>query len=192
VAVARSVHARPHERGKSTPRPGDRRSDVADAGTVAESRNPQFKVGDKVVGYLGWQEYGVSDGSGIYKVDTRVIPLRPTSPVGMPRDGLVRTEEDHRTEGGETILVSRHGAVGSVVGQLAKLAGCRPSASPAGGECSYAWCSSVRRLHRLQVQDVNRALKDAAPQASMATSKTSVHHHGRGAAAHERVGASRM
>ena len=51
------------------------------AGEVVESRNPAFAAGDQVVAYLGWQEYGVSDGTGVYKVDTRHVPLP-----GVPRD----------------------------------------------------------------------------------------------------------
>jgi NADPH-dependent curcumin reductase CurA len=139
------------------------------AGTVAESRNPQFKVGDKVVGYLGWQEYGVSDGQGIYKVDTRVIPLSAhLGPVGMPGVtawyGLKKVIEPKE---GETILVSAAtGAVGSVVGQLAKLAGCR-AVGIAGGKdkCSYAVIElGFDACIDYKSQDVNRALKDAAPQ----------------------------
>jgi len=139
------------------------------AGTVAESRNPQFKVGDKVVGYLGWQEYGVSDGSGIYKVDTRVIPLSAyLGPVGMPGVtawyGLKKIIEPKE---GETILVSAAtGAVGSVVGQLAKLAGCRAVGIAGGAEkCSYAVVQlGFDACIDYKAQDVNRALKDAAPQ----------------------------
>jgi len=139
------------------------------AGTVAESRHPQFKVGDKVVGYLGWQEYGVSDGSGIYKVDTRVIPLSAyLGPVGMPGvTAWYGLNKIIAPKAGETILVSAAtGAVGSVVGQLAKLAGCRAVGIAGGTEkCRYAEvelgfdaCIDYKR------QDVNRALKDAAPQ----------------------------
>ena len=139
------------------------------AGTVAESRNPQFKVGDKVVGYLGWQEYGVSDGQGIYKVDTRVIPLSAyLGPVGMPGVtawyGLKKIIEPKE---GETVLVSAAtGAVGSVVGQLAKLAGCR-AVGIAGGKdkCSYAVIElGFDACIDYKSQDVSRALKDAAPQ----------------------------
>jgi NADPH-dependent curcumin reductase CurA len=52
--------------------------DVMVGGTVGEvvqTRNPKFKSGDKVVGYLGWQLYGVSDGAMLQKVDDRHIPL---------------------------------------------------------------------------------------------------------------------
>jgi len=139
------------------------------AGTVIESRNPQFKPGDKVVGYLGWQEYGVSDGTGMMKVDTRVIPLSAyLGPVGMPGVtawyGLKRVLE---ARAGETIVVSAAaGAVGSVVGQLAKLAGCRAVGIAGGKEkCSYAVVElGFDACIDYKSQDVTRALKDAAPQ----------------------------
>jgi len=136
---------------------------------VAESRNPQFKTGDRVVGYLGWQEFAVSDGSGLYKVDTRVVPLAAyLGPVGMPGVtawyGLNRIIEPKQ---GETVLVSAAtGAVGSVVGQLAKLAGCRAVGIAGGAEkCSYAVVQlGFDACIDYKTQDVNRALKDAAPQ----------------------------
>ncbi len=54
-------------------------------GEVAASKNPKWNVGDKVVGMFGWQEYGVTDGGGIQKVDTTHIPLSAyLGSVGMP------------------------------------------------------------------------------------------------------------
>ena len=106
------------------------------AGEVVESRHPDFAVGDQVVGYLGWQEYGVSDGRQLMKVDTAHIPLSAyLGAVGMPGVtawyGLNRIIEP---KAGETIVVSAAaGAVGSVVGQLAKLSSCR-AVGIAGGE----------------------------------------------------------
>lgn len=139
------------------------------AGTVVESRHPQYKPGDKVVAYLGWQEYGVSDGNGVYKVDTRVVPLSAyLGPVGMP--GVTAWIGLHKfiePKAGETILVSAaSGAVGSVVGQLAKLAGCRAVGIAGGAEkCSYAVVElGFDACIDYKSQDVGRALKDAAPQ----------------------------
>lgn len=139
------------------------------AGTVVESRHPKFKAGDAVVGYLGWQEYGVSDGAGLYKVDTTHIPLSAyLGAVGMPGVtawyGLNRIIEPRA---GETIVVSAaSGAVGGVVGQLAKLAGCRAVGIAGGREkCDYV----VNELKfdaciDYKNEDVGKALKAAVPQ----------------------------
>jgi hypothetical protein len=138
------------------------------AGEVVESRHPKFAVGDQVVGYLGWQEYGISDGSQLMKVDTAHVPLSAyLGAVGMPGVtawyGLNRIIEP---KAGETVVVSAaSGAVGSVVGQLAKLSSCR-AVGIAGGEekCRYAVeelgfdaCIDYKR------EDVGQALKAAAP-----------------------------
>lgn len=110
------------------------------AGEVVESRNPSFAPGDLVVGMGGWQEYSVVSG-GVRKVDTTRIPLSAyLGPVGMPGVtawyGLNRICE---AKAGQTIAVSAaSGAVGSVVGQLAKATGCR-AVGFAGGpdKCRY-------------------------------------------------------
>jgi NADPH-dependent curcumin reductase len=109
-------------------------------GVIAESRNPAFAVGDAVVGTLGWQEYGISDGAMLRKVDP-ALPLSVyLGTVGMPGVtawyGLNRIIEPRA---GETVVVSAaSGAVGGVVGQLAKLAGSR-AVGIAGGpdKCRY-------------------------------------------------------
>ncbi|MCA3212483.1 MAG: NADP-dependent oxidoreductase [Burkholderiales bacterium] len=139
------------------------------AGEVIESRHARFHPGDLVVGYLGWQTHGVSDGSGLYKVDTAQVPLSAyLGAVGMPGVtgwyGLNRIIEP---KPGETVLVSAAaGAVGSAVGQLARIAGCR-AVGIAGGrdKCDYV----VRELGfdaciDYKSQDVGKALKQAAPQ----------------------------
>jgi len=110
-------------------------------GVVTESRNPAFKTGDSVVGVLGWQEYGTSDGRGLNKVDTSQVPLSAyLGALGMPGvtawyglNGIIEPKA------GETVVVSAaSGAVGSVVGQLAKAAGCRAVGIAGGAEkCRY-------------------------------------------------------
>jgi NADPH-dependent curcumin reductase CurA len=110
-------------------------------GEVVASSNPQFKVGDKVQGMLGWSEMGVSDGSMLRKVDTTHIPLSAyLGAVGMPgMTAWYGLTQIMQPKAGETIVVSAaSGAVGSVVGQLAKLRGCRAVGIAGGPEkCDY-------------------------------------------------------
>ena len=105
--------------------------DVMEGGTVGEvvaSDNPAFKVGDIVEGRLGWQEYGVSLGSNLRKIDPALAPISTANGIlGMPGltawFGLYEIGQPRPTE---TVVVSAaSGAVGQVVGQLAKLSGCR-------------------------------------------------------------------
>ena len=110
-------------------------------GVVEASKNPSFAVGDAVVGMFGWQEVGVSDGRGIQKVDTRHIPLSAyLGSVGMPGvTAWYGLNKIMHPKPGQTVAVSAaSGAVGSVVGQLAKLKGCR-AVGFAGGKdkCDY-------------------------------------------------------
>ncbi len=110
-------------------------------GEVVASKNTKFAVGDKLVGMLGWSEMGVSDGVLLRKLDTTHIPLSAyLGSVGMPGMtawyGLTQIMQPKE---GETIVVSAaSGAVGSVVGQLAKLRGCRAVGIAGGAEkCAY-------------------------------------------------------
>ena len=110
-------------------------------GVVEASKNASFAVGDNVVGMFGWQEVGVSDGRGIQKVDTRHIPLSAyLGSVGMPGvTAWYGLNKIMHPKPGQTVVVSAaSGAVGSVVGQLAKLKGCR-AVGFAGGKdkCDY-------------------------------------------------------
>lgn len=97
-------------------------------GEVVESNNPSFKVGDIVEGRLGWADYSVSKGNGIRKVDPSLAPISTAlGVVGMP--GLTAyfgLLDIGKPKEGETVVVSgAAGAVGMVVGQIAKLKGCR-------------------------------------------------------------------
>ena len=101
------------------------------AGEVVESHNPHFKVGDQVVGMGGWQEYQIVDATQrgvIQKVDTTHIPLSAyLGAVGMPGvTGWYGLTKIINPKAGETVVVSAaSGAVGGVVGQLAKVRGAR-------------------------------------------------------------------
>lgn len=110
-------------------------------GEIVESKNPKFAVGDKVVGMFGWAEMGVSDGTLLRKVDTAHIPLSAyLGAVGMPgMTAWYGLTQIMTPKEGETIVVSAaSGAVGSVVGQLAKQRGCRAVGIAGGKEkCDY-------------------------------------------------------
>lgn len=97
-------------------------------GEVVASNDPSLRPGDKVVGQLGWQLYGTGPAKGFLKVDTAKVPLSAyLGPVGMPGvTAWIGTYEFCRPKDGETLVVNAaSGAVGSVVGQLAKMKGAR-------------------------------------------------------------------
>ncbi len=110
-------------------------------GEVIESNNPKFKVGDIVTGAYGWQQYGCSDGTGVNKVDVSHVPMSAyLGVIGMPGvTAWIGLLDICRPKSGETVVVSAaSGAVGSAVGQIAKLNGCR-AVGIAGGKakCDY-------------------------------------------------------
>ncbi len=111
-------------------------------GVVEASNNPRFKPGDTVVGMGGWQRYFLSDGSNLNVVDARTIPIQAyLGTVGMPGvTAWYGLNTIIAPKAGETVLVSAAtGAVGSVVGQLARAAGARAIGIAGGPEkCTYA------------------------------------------------------
>ena len=114
------------------------------AGEVVASRHEKYAVGDKVIGSGGWQLFSIVDAGKpgvLRKVDTSRVPLAAyLGAVGMPGVtawlGLTRFIEP---KAGETVVVSAaSGAVGGVVGQLAKARGCRAVGIAGGAEkCAY-------------------------------------------------------
>jgi NADPH-dependent curcumin reductase CurA len=111
------------------------------AGVVEASNNPAFKPGDAVQGLFGVQHYALSNGERVVKVDTGQAPLeRWIGGLGMPGwtayFGLL---EVGQPKAGETVVVSAaSGAVGSVVGQIARIKGCRAVGIAGGPEkCRY-------------------------------------------------------
>jgi NADPH-dependent curcumin reductase len=111
-------------------------------GVVEASNNPRFKVGDAVVGAGGWQRYALGDGKTLRVVDAKAAPIQAyLGSLGMP--GVTAWYGLNRIiapKAGEAVLVSAAtGAVGSVVGQLAKQAGARTVGVAGGKEkCAYA------------------------------------------------------
>jgi NADPH-dependent curcumin reductase CurA len=145
------------------------------AGEVVASKNPNFAVGDKVVGMGGWQEYTLVDGTQrgvLQKVDTTHIPLSAyLGAVGMPGVtawmGLTQIIEPKE---GQTVVVSAaSGAVGGALGQLAKQRGCR-AVGLAGGpdKCRYVveelgFDACIDYKQHPDLKSLSKALKDACP-----------------------------
>lgn len=94
-------------------------------GEVVESNHPDFAAGDRVMGMLGWQEYALSDGQGINKVQAPLPDEAVLSIFALP--GLTATQglfNIGKPKAGETLIVTgAAGSVGSLVGQLAKADG---------------------------------------------------------------------
>jgi NADPH-dependent curcumin reductase CurA len=137
------------------------------AGEVVESRHSTLRVGDKVLTQLGWQLYGTTKEA--MRVDERRAPLSAYLGVlGMPgMTAYFGLKEIGQPKAGETVVVSAaSGAVGSVVGQLARLWGCR-AVGIAGGP---AKCEYVRKelgfdaCVDYKAGDLGAALKDACPK----------------------------
>jgi len=135
---------------------------------VVRSQHPGFVAGDYVLGYDGWQEYAVSDGQGVQKIDPSQGKLSYWLGVlGMP--GLTAYAallEIGRPKAGETVVVSAAaGAVGSVVGQIAKIKGCRVvGIAGSDAKCDFV----VKELHfdaciNYKTQDLGEALAKVCP-----------------------------
>ncbi len=97
-------------------------------GRVVASGHPGFAVGDEVTGMFGVQEYAVSDGRGVMKLDTGIAPL-PTYLGALGTTGLTAyfalLDTGKAKEGDIVVVSGAAGAVGSVAGQIAKIKGCR-------------------------------------------------------------------
>lgn len=110
-------------------------------GSVVESRDGNFREGETVVGMFGWQEYAVVAGASLRRIDPTVAPISTALGVlGIPGltayFGLLHIGQPRR---GETVLVSgAAGAVGMIVGQIAKIEGCCV-VGVAGAEAKVSW-----------------------------------------------------
>jgi NADPH-dependent curcumin reductase CurA len=140
------------------------------AGTVVASRHPGYGEGDKVMGMLGWQHYAISDGSNVTrKVQEADLPLSlslgvlglngVTAYFALLELGLPRA--------GDTVVVSTAaGSVGSAVGQIAKLMGCR-TVGITGGTTKVKLCREAFGYDEAidyKAGDVGATLKAACPR----------------------------
>ncbi len=95
---------------------------------VETSLHPDYQAGDLVLGFNGWQDYALSDGTGLTKLDPHLPqPSMALGILGMPGfTAYMGLLDIGQPKAGETLVVAAaSGAVGSVVGQIAKLKGCR-------------------------------------------------------------------
>jgi NADPH-dependent curcumin reductase CurA len=157
---ARASYAKPAELGQ-----------VMVGGTVSQvikSKHPGFVEGELVLGYNGWQEFAVSDGKGVRKIDSHQGPISYFLGIlGMPgMTAYVALLDIGRPMPGETVVVSAaSGAVGSVVGQIAKITGCRAVGIAGSHEkCAYVvndlgFDACINR----RTEDLDKALANACP-----------------------------
>ncbi|MFD8787590.1 NADP-dependent oxidoreductase [Kitasatospora sp. NPDC059599] len=145
--------------------------EVMRAGSVVEviaSDHPKFRVGDHVVGAFGVQEYAVSDGKGAITVDPALAPLSTyLGALGMPgMTAYFGLLDVGALKEGETVVVSgAAGAVGSMVGQIAKVKGCRV-VGIAGGPEKCALLTEELGFDAAidyRAEDVRKALRAHAP-----------------------------
>ena len=163
-------------RSYAAPQPLDEVMIGGTVGEVVESRHPRYAAGDPVVGMGGWQQYSVVDAAqpgALRKVDTSQVPLSAyLGAVGMPGvTAWVGLTQIIEPQPGQTVVVSAaSGAVGSVVGQLAKARGCRVVGIAGGHEkCRHVTeelgldaCIDYRQHGDLKA--LSQALKSACPQ----------------------------
>jgi NADPH-dependent curcumin reductase CurA len=138
-------------------------------GKVIESKHPQFKAGDFVYGGLGIQEYATVDGKGLSKVDPSVAPLPVhLSTLGMPgMTAYFGLLDIGKPQPGETVVVSgAAGAVGTVVGQIAKIKGCRVVGIAGGKQkCDYLTQTlGFDAAIDYKSEDVKKALRQHCPK----------------------------
>jgi NADPH-dependent curcumin reductase len=139
------------------------------AGRVLASNDPGFAVGDHVTGALGVQEYAAVKASQLVKVDTRVAPLPVfLGTLGMPgMTAYFGLLEVGQPEPGQTVVVSgAAGAVGSVVGQIARLKGCRAVGIAGGADkCAYLTAElGFDAAIDYKAADVRKALREHCPK----------------------------
>lgn len=138
-------------------------------GKVIQSNNAAFNEGDIVEGMFGWQEYAVSNGQGVRKIDPSLAPISTALGIlGMP--GLTAyfgLLEIGKPQPGETVVVSgAAGAVGSIVGQIAKIKGCR-AIGIAGADDKVAYLTGElgfdAAFNYKTVDDYHAKLKECCP-----------------------------
>jgi NADPH-dependent curcumin reductase CurA len=138
-------------------------------GQVVASKNPLFAIGKHVSGTFGVQEYFISEGKGLIEVDPRVAPL-PTFLNVLGMTGMTAyfglLETGHPQPGDTVVVSAAAGAVGSVVGQIAKIKGCRAVGIAGGADkCRYLVNDlGFDAAIDYKSEDVTAALRKSCPQ----------------------------
>jgi NADPH-dependent curcumin reductase CurA len=138
-------------------------------GEVLESADPALKPGDFVVGMTGVQEYAVLPVQGLVRADPRIAPL-PTWLGALGMTGLTAyfglTEVGALKDGDTVVVSAAAGAVGSVVGQIARIRGCRVIGI-AGGPEKCAWIKEIGFDEAIdyKAEDVGKRLGELCPHA---------------------------
>ncbi len=138
-------------------------------GEVVASRHPDFAEGDHVHGIFGAQEYAISDGRGTHRVDLDVAPA-PTWLGTLGMTGMTAyfglLDVGALAEGDTLVVSGAAGAVGSTVGQVARLKGAGRVVGIAGGSEKCAWLTEELGFDAAidyKGEDVGRALREHAP-----------------------------
>lgn len=137
------------------------------AGRVVASQNPAFSVGDHLTGVFGAQEYAISNGKGVNKVDPRLAPL----PVYLSALGITGLTayfgllDVGQIKAGDTVVISgAAGATGMAAGQIAKIKGCRAIGIAGGPEkCAYLKELGFDAAIDYKNEDVRLALHQQCP-----------------------------
>jgi NADPH-dependent curcumin reductase len=137
-------------------------------GEIVTSRHPKYAAGDIVLGFGGWQDYALSNGAGLRKLDPTAAPISTALGVlGMPgMTAYVGLTEIGQPKPGETVVVAAaSGAVGSVVGQIARIKGCR-AVGIAGGADKCRFVTDALSFHACldhRAPDLAKQLEAACP-----------------------------
>ena len=135
---------------------------------VVKSNDPRFSVGEFVVGYDGWESYAIAKAETLRRLDPKQLPISAALGIaGMPgMTAYFALLDIGKPQPGETVVVSAAaGAVGAIVGQIAKIKGCRAVGIAGSDEkCTYVvdelgFDACINR----RTQDLNSALKTACP-----------------------------
>jgi NADPH-dependent curcumin reductase CurA len=140
-------------------------------GQVIESRNPNFKLGDLVLGTFGWQDYAVTNGQGIMaaqKLPPNVAPGTALSVLGLTgMTAFFGMEDIGKPKEGDVVVVSgAAGATGSVAGQIARIMGASKVIGIAGGAKKCKWLVDEAKFDAAidyKNQDVAKRLDELAP-----------------------------